>query len=945
MRIKKPPLPAWVLGAFALIALSGGTAKANWPFDDRLSRADSLIQVRSLGPALAILDSLLLDARRSESREEELQVLLAQTRIHVFAGRPGQARASAASGLRIASSMNDTLSICKALRWLTVAAQSEGEMREARVLAERLLLLARLRADRLHEGHGNLLLGYDDLLRGNIDAAEVEYERAVLLLGESGDRRFELMALTGLGRVLDSRGEIPGARRRYLEVLEGCRAIGDSYGEAHALNNLGVLEFTYGDPSSAQDFYSQALRLQMSKGNPEGSIVPATNLAMTQTYMGEFDLAIQVLDEAKRLCDERGYRGQKALVLEQMGAVRKTQGRVGEAAALYRQALTNASEGSADVLGAILVGLAGTLALRDSVEAAIAILQDRFDPIEHLAPPMIVDLAERLRGETLFRLGRFDEALERFRIAEWNGKTHQLPFRVHPLVYSARCYDAIAQTDSARIYLGRAVTAWESERQRIRDPQWREQLQLDGRLLYSELAGHHLSDTTVGSEEEQARAAFDALQRFKARTLRERMLGAFASGSEPSVEPISAPVTLADLQDSILGPDDLLLDIFIGVDGIYLFGVTREECRAIRIAHDIRLLQEMLERYRDLVANRPEHSQSEREKRFIAEAGHSLSRLLLAPVGDLLRQAARIVLVPDGFLNMIPVEALPLPLGASERHSPEPLNLRIQVARIPSASMLRDQRLHMRRASLPVPPVPPAPTAPPTPPATILAILGEPDSGAPALPGAEDETRWLQRTFRGVQTRRAGGGHNPSAWISEPVQFDILHLASHIRVDDRQPWRSGLPQLRAHEIASMDLRSRLAVLAGCESAGGRVVSGEGVLGLTAAFTAAGIPSIVATLWPVSDRATTRFMKVFYGSLQSGETVGEALGTAQRAIRETPGTSHPFYWAGFILVGESDAVLPLERKGGPFSPPFLRAVVAAMIGGIGGLWWYEKRRSR
>jgi hypothetical protein len=91
-----------------------------------------------------------------------------------------------------------------------------------------------------------------------------------------------------------------------------------------------------------------------------------------------------------------------------------------------------------------------------------------------------------------------------------------------------------------------------------------------------------------------------------------------------------------------------------------------------------------------------------------------------------------------------------------------------------------------------------------------------------------------------------------------------------------------------------------------------VVSGEGVLGLTGAFMAAGVPSVIATLWPVSDEVTERLVRVFYSSLEQGLSVGDALRVAQSAIRSDPGTSHPFYWAGFILVGEDRAAIPIER---------------------------------
>ena len=103
------------------------------------------------------------------------------------------------------------------------------------------------------------------------------------------------------------------------------------------------------------------------------------------------------------------------------------------------------------------------------------------------------------------------------------------------------------------------------------------------------------------------------------------------------------------------------------------------------------------------------------------------------------------------------------------------------------------------------------------------------------------------------------------------------------------------------------------MLSGCESAGGRVLSGEGVLGLTAAFMSAGVPAIVATLWPVDDRATAAFMSRFYDGLSRGRTAAAALREAQNAVRDDRRTRAPFYWAGFVLLGEGDVRFPLRRR--------------------------------
>jgi tetratricopeptide (TPR) repeat protein len=910
-------------------------------FDARLARADSLFGARQAGAAASILDSLRWEARAGHQRSAELRVLLAEARLNGLLGRPRPGRASARSALELAGDLQDTLAVCQSLRWLAVAAQLEGAMAESRDYARRLLGLARSRGDRFHEGQGWLLLAYSDLVRGDSEAAAPEYQEAVRAFGEVHDVRFELMARQGLGNILAGRGDLEGARLCYQRVLEGTRTQGDPFGEARALNDLGVLEFSCGDPSAAVDFYRQAHALQVQSGDLSESVTSATNLAIVHTYLGEFEEAARLLDEAWDRCAESGNVGAQAAVLEQMAIVRREQREYAEAARLFRKGAVLAEKISPSLLARDLTGLAQTLGFRDSAAAGVAVLSRRFDPIRHRVAPLERVTAERTYGELLFLAGRPGQALERFRTAERIGRSHGLGFLVGLLTYESRCHARLGRPDSARLYLDRAVEAWESQRARIQDPEWREQLDLDGRLLYAEIARQALAeshDPPAGNPQtargEAVEAAFDAVQRFKARTLRERMLAASLRSSGPGSRPALAPVTLAELQTRCLAPEEVLLDFFYGKDGIYLFAVTRAECRLSRIPSGGASLERSLRRYRQLVsmpASDPAGG-DEGQRQLREAAARRLSNAVLGSVADLLRQHPRVLLALDGMLNVIPVELWPAPSGSGSVPRETPPR---SMTRIASATMLRDRRLTRTRSTA-TPPEHGWPGGTGGGPVGILAILqaGNPSaSGAegPALRGARAETSWLRRSFRDVRIRRMAGGAADSIGTEELARCEVVHLAAHVRVDDVHPWRSGLPGLRAGRIAEMRLPARLAVLAGCESAGGRVVSGEGVLGLTAAFQSAGVPAVVATLWPVSDRATASLMRAFYGALARGRPVEEALREGQRVLQADPETRHPRYWAAFVVFGDGATGIPLRRRVGALEWLLLGA---ALVSGAG-----------
>jgi CHAT domain-containing protein len=177
---------------------------------------------------------------------------------------------------------------------------------------------------------------------------------------------------------------------------------------------------------------------------------------------------------------------------------------------------------------------------------------------------------------------------------------------------------------------------------------------------------------------------------------------------------------------------------------------------------------------------------------------------------------------------------------------------------------------------------------------------------------------------------------------------DLLHIASHTELDDESPWQSKIfldPRsedgvIRAAQIAGNTLRAHLAVLSSCESARGRIVSGEGVLGLSSALLATGVPAVIATLWPVDDRATAEFMKAFYEELADAPDVATALRKAQRSIARHPRTAHPFYWAGFVLIGEGNASVDIERRRGG---GMLIVLGVCLLAASLWWWWASKRR--
>jgi CHAT domain-containing protein len=156
-------------------------------------------------------------------------------------------------------------------------------------------------------------------------------------------------------------------------------------------------------------------------------------------------------------------------------------------------------------------------------------------------------------------------------------------------------------------------------------------------------------------------------------------------------------------------------------------------------------------------------------------------------------------------------------------------------------------------------------------------------------------------------------------------QYQALHFASHVEIDEEHPERSRIVMapgagaddgyLQAREIERMRLPCRLVVVSGCRSGQGRILDGEGVVGLSHALHGAGVRSLVTSLWDVTDDGAAEAMAHFY-ELAEGRTVGEALCETQRALRASSRFAHPAHWAAFFVSGDADQRLDLGRPARP-----------------------------
>jgi CHAT domain-containing protein len=319
-------------------------------------------------------------------------------------------------------------------------------------------------------------------------------------------------------------------------------------------------------------------------------------------------------------------------------------------------------------------------------------------------------------------------------------------------------------------------------------------------------------------------------------------------------------------------------------------------------------------------------------KSTLARQSRELANLLVGPLH--LPSQKRLVIVPDGPLQYLPFAALSV---AENGRAGVPLVELHELVMLPSASAL----VALRRAAEgrprpadeltifadPVfePPGKPIPAAvggsPGFPRSRELtrALRDVRDSQwIPNLPGSRNEALAIQQIAGPARTRLVMGfDANREAILDGSIARErIIHFATHGMMDTRHPEMSGLVlsmfnkkgeyqdgYLRLSDVYNLKLSADLVVLSSCESALGKDLGSEGIMGLPRAFLYAGARRVIVSLWKIDDEATVPLMKMFYSRLQRGEDPARALRGAQLDLLKNTQLSDPYYWAGFILEGD------------------------------------------
>ena len=781
--------------------------------------------------------------------------------------------------------------------------------------------LAREAGDVRTEAHCVRSAALAHKLRGDPDSSLVLLHQATALHHRARDRSALGETLMRAADVLRERGEYGQAKVELEEALRETQASHNLLGLASAHLGLGALALQLNDHATAGDNVRRAVAMFEAQGDTGGVMTARSFLVDVSLAAGEYGEARRLAQELLRWYQHTEEAPDQLEMYQALAliAVRERDWPAAERALEDARALARREREPAwdDALLADYARLALARGNLDDAERRFTTYLRQLDSSQHIhkhaARTRLAEVYAR-RGElerAERELAGASDDLDAWRATLADRELRILAFQASPWELDDR--DAsVARVLSALAGGGRAAGAFQlAERRRARE--------LADRLLRAEaLRADTLHPDTAH------RAGAYALPRAR-----------YATASEAA----------AALPDSTA-----LLEYVTGAGGAptTLFVLSPPSRGSAVRAYVLPSADSLAGQIRRLVAL----IESGGDPRGLTKV---LGAALLGPaLAELAPDVTRLVIVPDGLLHRVPFDVLRLP---DSRFAVE----RFTISIAPSALVVRELWQRDRAAD-------PRPMR--------LLAFGDPTfAGGGAASTTEvyrsafDEAGGLPRLAESGREARLVAAYAPGAVVrlreeaSEaflkhaPLSaYRVIHFATHALVDERAAGRTALALapgggesgfVPPGDLAALRLAADLVVLSACRTAGGVVVTGEGVQGLTAPLLQAGARSVVATGWRVGDRSTARFVEAFYGELAEGLPVASALRAAKLdAIRRG---APPSEWAAFTVVGDPLVRVPLSRPATErslLSRPARVAALAAVLlvlAAVAGVATHARRR--
>ena len=748
---------------------------------------------------------------------------------------------------------------------------------------------------------------------GSVYAGLGDYQKALDLYLQSralfkslNDREGEALVTNNVGWAYAQVGEYEKAIEVQSQALPVFQEQGNKYALATLLSNIAVNYSNLKNFQKALEIQLQVLPLRSEKDDPSGKAITLGNIAVCYSKLGDKQKALEYYTQALALHRVSQNQRQLAITLKNFGTFLRDEGQTTKALDYLNEARTiSTAIGDRTTQATVLFELARLEFDRGSLVDAGKLIEEATNTIESVRVSL---KSQQLRTSYLASVRKYYE----FQIEVLMKLHQQRP---------NEGFDAAALQISEKSRARSLLELLREARAEIRhgvEPSLIEREESLRRLI-AEKAEEQTRLLSGKYTEEKAR---DLAQQLEALTTEYDQLQSRIRQASPRyaalIEPV--PIGVKAIQKQLLDENTLLLEYALGEQKSFVWAVTPDSVQSFELPGRATIEQEA-KRYYQLLADR---------NASLAEASTSLTGMLLAPVAGELKQK-RLVIVAEGVLQYLPFATLQSPEGS------RPLIVDHEIVTLPSASVLAVLREDFANRK-------PAPRS--------VAVLADPvfsandarlnqqashtegssvwndaqrsasESGLDGLVRLRFSRQEADQIVRVANEGRSlkaldFSANRAVAMDARLSDYRIVHFATHGLINNQHPDLSGIVLslvdeqgrsqngfLRLYDIYNLKLNADLVVLSACQTALGKEIKGEGLVGLTRGFMYAGAPRVVASLWRIDDRGTAEIMKRFYESmLKDGLRPAAALRAAQISMLNDKRWQSPHFWAAFTIQGE------------------------------------------
>jgi len=749
---------------------------------------------------------------------------------------------------------------------------------------------------------------------GNYTKALDCFKKSLPITREIGDKFGEELTIGNTGIIYQELGDFSNALKYYNEALKIAREINNKKEEMRHLANIGTVHSFQKDFNNSFDFYNQALEMSRGFRDKRQESILLSDIGDNYTILEKYEQARKYINNALSLSDEINDKSTQAAQLINLGDVNKSTGNYNEAFKCYHEAnQIGIMINEPCLIWRSFMGLGICYDIQKKYQQSLRSYEYAITEIEKIRQSIATDK---------FKTGFFENKIQLFvNVIELLDRLNQK--------YPSKNYDKqaflCAEKAKARTLLDIVFEGKIFQNLAEIPVDFRQKFLINEKSFNNK--HQELSNELSKSESSQNKQlVFDlnnqieTLQREKTKILLElqQKYPRYFKLTNPSF------FSVQEVQKNILKQDQIIFEYLVGEKKTYIWIISKNnmEFKTIELSKNelqtkLAKISPIFEKEKKTVETKIDH----RWANFDVGLLHELYlKLLGKPAAKLLNNKKELIIIPDGLLFYFPFEIL---VTEIEDKKINYLIEKYSISYSSSSSLLNPE---LKKDGNPQ---------------YDFLAFGNPDfkskkkkgilehlsalikyrpilrgTDFQQLPNAELEVKVIAENFKSPAVF-TGKKADEARLKLMAKDFKFIHLASHFLIDDTQPMYSKviLSQsnkeiedgfLQTYEVCNMRLNADMVVLSGCNSGLGKLSRGEGLIGLTRAFLYAGVPSIIVSLWSVDDESTAQLMKKFYKYLIAGLNKNQALQKAKiDLIKSKDKKSDPFYWAPFVLIGDSE----------------------------------------